>query len=90
MNSAYKISAKDMALLPSIFKFTTPAEIPLSFEYGDRAVRGIPEEFSPSVSYRILTANTVQYIIDGTDAHGLNIRAEYIEYRDYPVTEWVF
>ena len=90
MNSAYKITAKDMALLPSIFKFTTPAEIPLSFEYGERAVRGIPEEFSPSVSYRILTANTVQYIIDGTDAHGLNIRAEYIEYRDYPVTEWVF
>ena len=90
MNSAYKITAKDMALLPSIFKFTTPAEIPLRFEYGERAIRGIPEEFSPSVSYRILTANTVQYIIDGTDAHGLNIRAEYIEYRDYPVTEWVF
>ena len=90
MNSAYKITAKDMALLPSIFKFTTPAEIPLRFEYGERTVVGIPEEFSPSVSYRILTANTVQYIIDGTDAHGLNIRAEYIEYRDYPVTEWVF
>ena len=35
------------------------------------------------------TCNTVEYVIEGTNADGLNIRAEYIEYRDFPVTEWV-
>ncbi len=89
MNSFYKITDKDMAMIPGIMKFTSPADIPLSFEYGERKMRGIDESFSPTVSYRILTANTVQYIIDGTDKNGLNIRAEYIEYRDFPVTEWV-
>ena len=85
-----KITAKDMALIPDIFKFVSCGKVPLSFEYGDKTVRGIPESFSPSVSYRILTANILQYIIEGRDKKGLNIRAEYIEYRDFPVTEWVF
>ena len=90
MRNPNKITAKDMALQSDILKFTTPDNIPLSFEYGDKVVRGIPDDFSPIVSYHILTANTVQYTIDGTDKNGLNIRAEYIEYRDFPVTEWVF
>ena len=75
MNSFHKITDKDMAMIKGIMKFTSPAEIPLSFEYGERTVRGIDESFSPSVTHRMLTANTVQYIIDGTDENGLNIRA---------------
>lgn len=79
-----------MNMIGGLMKFESIEKIPLKFQYGERMVTGIPEDFAPSVSYRMLTANTVQYIIDGTDVHGLNIRAEYIEYHDFPVTEWVF
>ncbi|MBQ9071435.1 MAG: alpha-galactosidase [Clostridia bacterium] len=90
MKSLHKITGKDMAMISGLMKFSSAENVPIEFQYGERTVSGIPEDFAPSVSYRMLTANTVQYIIEGTDAHGLNIRAEYIEYRDFPVTEWVF
>lgn len=89
MNSRYSVTKADFALLSDILKYRNPKQVPLHFFYGEREICGIPDDFSPTVTYRMLTANTVQYIIDGTDANGLNIRAEYLEYRDYPVTEWV-
>ena len=85
-----QITAKDLALMPDILQYVSCKKIPLRFVYGDRTVRGIPNAFSPTVSRRILTADTEQIIIEGTDAGGLQIRAEYLEYRDFPVTEWVF
>ena len=90
MNSKYLVSKSDMSLTADILKFTSPSKVPLRFTYGDRAVIGIPEDFSPTVTYRMLSCNTVQYIIEGTDKNLLNVRAEYLEYRDFPVTEWVF
>ena len=90
MSTKNQIKANDMALVPDILKFTSCEKIPLSFEYGEETVRGIPAAFLPKVTHRILTANTLQYIIEGTDKNGLCIRAEYLEYRDFPVTEWVF
>lgn len=88
--SAYATDNADMALIPYAFKFTDLRSIPLSFKYDGKLVRGIPAEFSPTVSMRRIDSNIVQYIIDGTDEHGLNVRAEYLEYKDFPVTEWVF
>ena len=70
--------------------FSLSDNIPLRFTYGDKTVYGIPKEFSPVVSRRLLDTNMVQYVIEGEDESGLSIRAEYIEYRDYPVTEWIF
>ena len=90
MSTKNQIKANDMALIPDILKFVSCEKIPLSFEYGEETVRGIPAAFSPKVTHRVLTANTIQYIIEGTDKNGLRIRAEYLEYRDFPVTEWVF
>ena len=89
MNSSYRITATDMALLPRILKFTTPDRIPLRFHLGDRVIHGIPDEFRPTVTHRILDCNMVQYLIEGQNNDGLFIRAEYLEYRDFPVTEWV-
>ena len=45
MNSAYKITTNDMALLPSIFKFTTPAEIPLRFAVKIKTAWYVPRRF---------------------------------------------
>lgn len=89
MSSSKRVTAADMAFLSDILKFTAPAEIPLRFRLGDRIINGIPKDFSPSVSHRIVTCNTVQYIIEGTNENGLCVRAEYLEYRDFPVTEWI-
>ena len=85
-----QITERDMALIPDILKFTSPESVPLRFEYGDRTVCGIPADFSPTVSHRIITENTVRSVIEVRDANGLSIRAESLEYRDFPVTEWVF
>lgn len=90
MESINKAKMADFLMVPDILRFTTPKEIPLSFTYGDKVVKGIPAEFSPKVTYRPVSANIAQYIIEGTDKNGLNIRAEYVEYLDFPVTEWLF
>ena len=87
--SNYRITKADMALLDRILPFTTPAAIPLHFRLGDRMICGIPEEFSPTVATRLLNTNVKQCIIEGENADGLHIRVEYLEYRDFPVTEWV-
>ena len=86
----YSPSRADMALVPDILKFTTPDAIPLKFQYGEREICGIPSDFTPTVSHRMLSAKIRAHIIEGTDENGLNVRAEYLEYRDFPVTEWVF
>ncbi len=87
--SNFRITKQDMALLPRILPFTTPDAIPLQFCLGERVVCGVPEEFSPTVSTRLLNTNIKQCIIEGENADGLHIRVEYLEYRDFPVTEWV-
>lgn len=89
MNSSYRITAADMALLPRILKFTTPDRVPLRFNLGNRVICGIPDEFHPTVTHRIVDCNMVQYRIEGQNDDGLLISAEYLEYRDFPVTEWV-
>ena len=85
MNSSYRITKHDMALLPRIFKFTAPEDIPLQFKLGDRAIRGIPAEFCPTVTHRLIDCNMVQYVIEGQNADGLSILAEYLEY-----TNWIY
>ena len=90
MSLSNRVTEKDMPLMPGILKFVFCENISLRFEYGKQTVCGIPADFSPKVSHRMLTENIAQYIIEGTDEHGLTIRAEYPEYRDFPVTEWAF
>lgn len=71
-----------------LLKYTSPEEIPLSFKLGRRTVRGIPAEFSPEVCSDTVDSNIIRYTIEGQNKNGLHIKAEYTEYRDFPVTEW--
>ena len=87
--SNYPVTKADMGLISRILPFTTPAAIPLQFCVGEKVICGVPDSFSPTVRHSLLSANTVQYIIEGERADGLHIRVEYLEYRDFPVTEWV-
>lgn len=80
---------QDMALIAKLAPYLSPENIPLSFRCGGRLIRGIPAEFRPRVSRRRVDANMEMTVIEGTDERGLHLRAEYLEYRDFPVTEWV-
>ena len=84
-----KVTKTDMRLIEKLIPYTSPAEIPLSFQYGDRLVRGIPADFHPRVERRLVDTNMLQIVVTGQDEAGLEIRAEYLEYRDFPVTEWI-
>lgn len=82
------VSAGDMALLDRIFKYTAPERLPVSFVYGGEKVRGIPASYHPNVERVLVDANITMFIITGRNSDGLEIRVEYKEYRDYPVTEF--
>ncbi len=83
------VTAADMALRKHLVPFSTPDDVPLTFTYGGRAIRGIPAEFNPQVRQLRPDTNLDMWVVEGTDAAGLNLRAECVEYRDFPVTEWV-
>ena len=73
-----------------ILKYTSPEAVPVSFKLGRRKICGIPEEFSPKVSREFVDSNIQKITVEGKNRSGLTIRADYTEYRDFPVTEWVF
>ena len=87
-NSAI-VQKQDMRMVPRILPYSTPQEIPLEMIVDGRTLHGIPDDFHPTVTRRLLDCNLAQVIVEGQRADGLDIRAEYIEYRDFPVTEWV-
>ena len=89
MKDINMITKADMELISRLIPYTIPDEIPLTFHYGNKVIKGIPAEFNPKVYWRFLDSNVVQTVIVGEDTEGLELRAEYIEYRDFPVTEWV-
>ena len=71
-----------------ILKYTSPEAVPVSFKLGRRKICGIPEEFSPKVSREFVDSNIQKITVEGKNRSGLTIRADYTEYRDFPVTEW--
>jgi alpha-galactosidase len=68
---------------------TGPASLPIAFRLDDKAITGIPEDWKPVSRRRRVDANIVETVLEGNDpGTGLNIRAECLEYYDYPVVEW--
>jgi alpha-galactosidase len=79
----------DRNLLPAPARYRDPARIPLAFRYRGEELRGIPPEFSPVEERRRITSSLLEVVVRGRNAEGLEIRAECLEYLDFPVTEWV-
>lgn len=90
MEDINNVTKRDMALGSGLMPYVTPDKIPFSFLRGETVINGIPAEFSPKD--RRLSADSCITVteITGTNPHGLSLRAEYTEYHDFPVTEWVF
>lgn len=82
-------SEKDIKMKPYLLPFTTAAEAPIAFFYGDREIHGIPEDFKVRVSRRIINADILLYDIIAVNNRGLELHIECREYMDYPAREWV-
>ncbi len=68
----------------------SPTELPFSFTFDGRRIVGIPHEWNPVTTARRIDANIVETVHEGTDGNtGLKVRVEVLEYRDFPVVEWV-
>ena len=80
---------RDLSLKQKLFAYEGPASVPLSFRWGDRQVRGIPEDFEVTVSRRAMGADLTLYDIVATHESGLELKLEYREYADFAVTEWL-
>ena len=83
------VNEEDMALRNDLPIYVSPEKIPLSFRLGSRIIRGIPESFNPQVERKHIDTTMYQTIVTGRNRSGLEIRAEYIQYNDYPMVEWV-
>ena len=68
----------------------SPAHLPFSFRYDGKKITGIPATWNPVVTTRRIDANLEETVYVGTESDtGLTIRVEVLEYRDFPVVEWV-
>ena len=82
----------DMALCRSYTASfqASPAQLPCSFLYGGKQINGLPDAWQPVTTTRTIDANLVETVHEGTDGEtGLRVRIEVLEYRDFPVMEWV-
>ena len=67
-----------------------PASLPVSLVFGSQPITGIPDDWKPVTRTRRIDANILETVFEGHDANtGLSIRVETLEYRDYPVVEWM-
>lgn len=80
------VTSDDMALTGQLYRFVSPAALPVSFCYDGQFYHGVPDCFCPEVEVRMPGATMVQTIIRGR-FEDIEIRVEHVEYRDYPGTE---
>lgn len=83
------VTDRDLNLKKDIFRYSSPQQIPLSFRYGGRLIRGIPAEYTVSICDAKDNQDTLERTIVATNDAGLEIRAHYTEYKDFPATEWL-
>ena len=70
--------------------FSGAADVPISFVLDDKTIHGIPGDWHPTVTKRRIDNNRSERVFEGTDPKtGLQVRLESMEYRAYPVVEWV-
>lgn len=84
------VTAKDMKLAYDYFDAFTfdPSGLPVACTYRNEAYKGMPG--NSTVSKEFIDANMVRTVFLGNigQKQELQIRAECIQYRDYPVVEW--
>ncbi len=79
---------KDMLILNKLFANLDHSTLPAYFKLGKNEHVGIGSDFFPTIRKRLVDSNICETIITGTDSKGIQVRAEILEYRDFPVIEW--
>lgn len=84
----HKTTKEDMETRMGILPYRTRKDIPISFIYDGKKYEGFTDDMNPRRCFRRLDSNlTLTTVTANLDC--LEIRVEYIEYKDFPVTEWV-
>lgn len=77
-------------LHPAMAPETAFDAIPLTWKLNGKEIRGIPAMFERSYKREIVDANITRYIYTGKCPKcGFEVQATHLEYRDYPVSEWI-
>ena len=77
-------------LHPAMAPETAFDAIPLTWKLNGKELRGIPAMFERSYKREIVDANITRYIYTGKCPKcGFEVQATHLEYRDYPVSEWI-
>ena len=84
-----KPTRSDMLRARALHPYTTPNDAPVSYRIGETLYHGFPEAFAPTATRRRIDANIYETVITAHTPDGLTLRAECVEYTDYPVVEWV-
>ncbi len=84
-----KATKQDMALRRKLFEYVSPEKIPVTYKIGDKKFTGIPSEFNPRVTRRIIDSTMTGYTVIAVTPEELELRVEYKHYNDFPVVEWV-
>ena len=79
----------DMQLLRSLIgnAFKRPEHMPISYDYDGQTYHGLPE--NAKVSSQFVDANMIKTIMTANLDQDVQISAECLEYRDFPVLEWI-
>ncbi len=85
-----KPTKADIKKSVELFYYEDPTLIPVTYKIGDKKYCGIPKEFNPKVTRRIIDANIVMYFVTAKTNEGLALNLEYKQYSDFPVLEWTF
>ncbi len=91
MITTNKTTLKDMDLIREwMGSFKSDAScLPISYNIGGIDYTGIPKTFNPTVNRKIIDANIIEYVYEGTDPDScIKVRVELYEYKDFPVCEW--
>ncbi len=86
-----KPNLKDMQCIRAALlgPMTDPASLPIRYSLDGVPYRGIPAEFHPTCTRRIIDANLIERTYIGTvPGTSLSLRVECWEYKDFPVWEW--
>ena len=84
----HKTTREDMETRMGILPYRGRNDIPVSFIYDGKKYEGFSDDMNPRKRFRRLDSNlTLTTVTANLDC--LEIRVEYIEYKDFPVTEWV-
>ena len=80
---------QDFSLMDRILRYRENGALPFSYRIGGVLRHGAEALRHTEVRVSYPSADVRLIVLEGTDDTGLRVRAEYTEYRDYPVTEWM-